>query len=236
MHPALADLLHSSPYTVALTGAGVSTLSGIPDFRGQRGLYQDPGYLRAFDLDLFRVDPTVYYGAFRDLLYGERVYQPNLVHQALASLEAEGNLQAVVTQNIDGLHTAAGSKRVYEVHGSAAVHRCLVCGSTQTPSQVRGQIQNGRLPPLCACGGVLKPDITFFGEELPREAFEGAFAEAQRCSLLLVLGTSLTVYPVASLPEVVLRRGGTVVIVNAQPTPLDGQAALRLWSLEEAFG
>jgi NAD-dependent deacetylase len=235
MLPALSELLRSSSYTVALTGAGVSTLSGIPDFRGQKGLYQDPRYLQAFDIDLFRADPTVYYGAFRDILYGPRAYEPNLVHTALARLETDGALKAVVTQNIDGLHGAAGSKTVCEIHGSAALHHCLACGSEQTLAQVRDQIQDGQLPPRCFCGGVLKPDITFFGEELPREAFDRAFSEASRCALLLVLGTSLTVYPAASLPELVLRRRGRIVIVNAQPTPLDEQATLRLWSLQEAF-
>ncbi len=235
MHPDLAALLSSSSYCVALTGAGVSTLSGIPDFRGQQGLYRDPKYLQAFDIDLFRRDPSVYYGAFREILYGERDYQPNAVHRALAALEAEGRLRAVITQNIDGLHQRAGSATVREVHGSAAWHRCQRCGTAYSLDEVRGQIHQGIAVPLCSCKGVLKPEITFFGEALP-PAFDAAFGDAQRADLMLVLGTSLTVQPAASLPSIVLQNGGRVAIVNAQPTPLDHRAALRLWSLEDAFG
>jgi NAD-dependent deacetylase len=235
MNSQLAELLSASRFAVALTGAGVSTLSGIPDFRGRRGLYQDPRYLQAFDIDLFRRDPTVYYGAFGPILYGERVFEPNVVHRALAALEPNP-LKSVVTQNVDGLHQKAGSKRVHEVHGTAATHRCLTCGAVESLETTRGKVLNGEIPPLCSCGGVLKPDITFFGEALPQEAFEGANADAGRADLFLVLGTSLTVQPAASLPEVALRRGAKLVVINAQPTPLDDYAVLRMESLEGAFG
>lgn len=235
MNSQLAKMLEISRFAVALTGAGVSTLSGIPDFRGQQGLYQDPRYLQAFDIDLFRHDPTVYYRAFAPILYGERYYEPNLVHSALAALEPSP-LRSVVTQNVDGLHQKAGSKRVHEVHGTAATHRCTTCGEVQTLEQVRTQILAGELPPHCACGGVMKPDITFFGEVLPEAAFGAALYDTSQADLFLVLGTSLTVQPAASLPEIALGHGAKLVIVNAQPTLLDDRATLRLWSLEEAFG
>lgn len=176
----------------------------------------------------------MYYRAFGPILYGERSYEPNLVHQTLASLEP-ATLRSVITQNVDGLHQKAGSNRVHEVHGSASVHRCRTCGASQTLDDIRHRVLGGELPPRCPCGGVVKPDITFFGEALPQAAFEAAFADASGADLFLVLGTSLTVQPAASLPEVALRRGAKLVIINAQPTPLDEYAALRLWSLEEAF-
>jgi NAD-dependent deacetylase len=234
MDPQLTKLLEASRSAVALTGAGVSTLSGIPDFRGQGGLYQDPRYLQAFDIDLFDRDPTVYYRAFGPILYGEGSYEPNPVHRALAALEP-ATLRSVITQNVDGLHQKAGSKRVHEVHGSAAVHRCRTCGAAQTLDEVRQRVLGGELPPRCPCGGVLKPDITFFGEALPQGAFEAALHDTSQADLFLVLGTSLKVYPAASLPEMAVARRVPLVIINAQPTPLDEYAALRLWSLEEAF-
>ncbi len=234
MNPQLVQMLETSRFAVTLTGAGVSTLSGIPDFRGKGGLYQDQRYLQAFDIDLFRRDPTVYYGAFGPILYGEHVFEPNLVHLALAGWEPNP-LRSVITQNVDGLHQKAGSKRVHEVHGTAAIHRCTVCGAVQDLDEIRHQMLGGERVPRCPCGGVMKPDITFFGEALPQAAFEAAFSDTSQADLFLVLGTSLTVYPAASLPEIALRNGAKLVIVNAQPTPLDDHAALRLWSLEEAF-
>jgi NAD-dependent deacetylase len=140
-----------------------------------------------------------------------------------------------VTQNVDYLHQRAGSRRVVEVHGSPAVHRCLACGAQETYEVIRGRLRSGEVVPRCGCGGVFKPDITFFGEGLPARAWEEAEALVSRADLLLVLGTSLTVYPAADLPELCIRSGGRAVLVNDQPTPLDGRMWKRFGDLEAAF-
>lgn len=235
MRAELEALVQGAAHAVAFTGAGVSTLSGLPAFRGPKGLYNDPDYARMFDIDLFLRDPTFYYTKGRHLLYGDLDPSASLVHRALAEWEARGWLRAVITQNIDLLHQKAGSRRVIEVHGTPDPHVCLACGREEPFDAVRHRVQAGDLPPRCACGGVLKPRITFFGEALPAQAWMEAVAEAQDCDLMLVLGTSLTVYPAASLPRMALRNGARLVIVNDQPTDLDAAATLRLWDLEEAF-
>lgn len=233
----LAALVNEARHLVAFTGAGVSTLSGLPDFRGRTGLYQNPDNQRIFDLDVFLADPTVFYRSFCGALYTRPDLSASLIHQTLARWEAEGRLKAVITQNIDALHQKAGSRRVIEVHGSPEDHTCLGCGAGAVFDEVAAQVLAGTIPPRCqACGGVLKPDITFFGEALPEQAWAEAEAEASRADLMLVLGTSLTVHPAARLPLYTLRAGGRLVIVNDQPTDLDGRAALRLWDLEAAFG
>lgn len=218
---------------VALTGAGISTLAGIPDFRGPKGLYRQPGAERIFDIDWFRRDPSIYYEGCRELIYGLDHYTPGPVHTVLARLEAAGRLQAVITQNIDMLHQKAGSRHVIEVHGSPLHHHCIGCGREATFAEVCALLQQERVARCSACGAAYKPDITFFGEALPEAALEAAVAQARRADLMLVLGTSLTVFPAAALPEETLRAGGQLVIVNAQPTPLDHRARLRLSDLAD---
>ena len=231
----LATIVHEAKYLVAFTGAGVSTLSGIPDFRGKSGLYNNPDYHRIFDLDLFLEDPSFYYRACQKLFYEAHDVRSSLVHNVLATLEAEGKLKAIITQNIDRLHQQAGSKRVIEVHGSPEVHRCLVCGVRYSFDEIQARVLAGEIPPRCGCSGVIKPEITFFGEELPQGAIDAAYAEAAQADVMLVLGTSLTVYPAAWIPQRCRARGGQIVIVNDQATDQDNMAALRLWSLEQAF-
>jgi len=217
----------------AMTGAGVSTLCGIPDFRGPQGLYRQKDAERIFDIDWFDRDPSIYYRGCRDLVYGLNRFKPGPVHLALKRLEDCGRLDGIITQNIDMLHQKAGSSNVYEVHGSPIMHRCRRCGDRKTFDEIEAMIAEGggleRLGdpfvPRCACGGPYKPDITFFGESLPEEAFMRAQELAVRADVMLVLGTSLTVYPAAGLPRLTLRNGGRVFIVNAQPTPLDDAAA-----------
>ena len=163
----------------AMTGAGVSTLCGIPDFRGPQGLYRNPDAERIFDIDWFDRDPAVYYRGCRELVYGLGDYVPGPVHRALKLLEDAGRLQGIITQNIDMLHQKAGSSNVYEVHGSPILHHCRRCGAERTFGAIRAMIDaNGGLErlgapyvPRCACGGAFKPDITFFGESLPETAF-----------------------------------------------------------------
>ena len=219
----------------AMTGAGVSTLCGIPDFRGPQGLYRNPDAERIFDIDWFDRDPAVYYRGCRELVYGLGDYVPGPVHRALKLLEDAGRLQGIITQNIDMLHQKAGSSNVYEVHGSPILHHCRRCGAERTFGAIRAMIDaNGGLErlgapyvPRCACGGAFKPDITFFGESLPEEAFMRSQELAMKADVMLVLGTSLTVYPAAGLPQITLRAGGKVFIVNGQPTPMDDAAEAR---------
>lgn len=233
----LHNAIRQARHCVALTGAGVSTLSGIPDFRGKGGLYSrtDLDAERLFDIDAFRRDSSYYYKHARHFIYDLAAREPSLVHLALARLEAEGQLKAVITQNIDLLHQKAGSTGVLELHGSPSLHHCLDCGRAEGFDQVVARLQTTTTPHCTACGGPLKPDIVFFGEQLPQAVLAEANSHAQRADLMLVLGTSLTVYPAALLPETTLRAGGRLIIVNADPTPLDARADLVLRDLAEAF-
>ncbi len=233
----LVEMIRGSQCAAAFTGAGVSTLCGIPDFRGPQGLYRLPGAERMFDIDCFRADPSLYYRGSRELVYGTRDIRPGPVHHALARLEGAGLLGGVITQNIDMLHQKAGSTVVFEVHGSGATHRCIGCGRTRTFDEICAMLESapddGFVPTCDGCGGAYKPDITFFGEPLPRDALEGAVDLAERVDLMLVLGSSLTVQPAASIPLETVRNGGRLVIVNAQPTPLDRLAVLKFADLSE---
>ena len=237
----LLDAIEKAGCVAAMTGAGVSTLCGIPDFRGPSGLYRNPDAERIFDIDWFDRDPSVYYRGCRELVYGLGAFRPGPVHAALRRLELAGRLDGIITQNIDMLHQKAGSTNVWEVHGSPIMHHCRRCGRGVSFGEVMTMIdQNGGTSalndgyvPRCACGGPFKPDITFFGEALPEEAFVRSQELAMRADVMLVLGTSLTVFPAAGLPRLTLQRGGKVFIVNAQPTPLDDFAAARYPDLME---
>ena len=241
MKDKVIEAIKSAKCVAALTGAGVSTLSGIPDFRGPQGLYKNPDAERIFDIDWFDRDPSVYYRGCRELVYGLGEFKPGPVHIALKRLEDAGHLDGIITQNIDMLHQKAGSSRVWEVHGSPVVHHCRRCGNAKSFDEIMSMIsENGgaaRLGdpyvPRCPCGGVYKPDITFFGESLPEEAFLRSQELAAKCDVMLVLGTSLTVFPAAGLPRITLQRGGKVFIVNAQPTSLDEYSAGRFPDLAE---
>ena len=220
----------------ALTGAGISTLCGIPDFRGPQGLYKQPDAERIFDIDWFDRDPSIYYKGTSELVYGLKDFTPGPVHKALKHLEDKGILSGIATQNIDMLHQKAGSSNVWEVHGSPLWHHCRRCGRPATFEEVCAMIE-GREPgfvPRCPdCSGPFKPDITFFGESLPEEAFMRAQELAIGADVMLVLGTSLTVFPAAGLPRLTLQCGGKLFIVNAQPTSLDDYAVARYGDLKE---
>jgi NAD-dependent deacetylase len=233
---ALYGRILKARHCVALTGAGVSTLSGIRDFRGKNGLYNDMDAEKMFDIDYFMEDPSYYYRTAGSFIYNIDEKEPSIVHTTLGELEKRGSLKALITQNIDLLHQKGGSKRVIEVHGSPQVHYCLRCAGVRMGfEEAAALVKAGSLPKCPQCGGVLKPAITFFGESLPAAALRDAGTEAQRADLMLVLGTSLTVYPAASLPDYTLRNGGEVVIVNNMPTPLDGRAVQRFDDLGEVF-
>ena len=232
----IIEAIKGAKCVAAMTGAGVSTLCGIPDFRGPKGLYKNPDAERIFDIDWFDRDPSVYYRGCRELVYGLGAFEPGPVHRALKRLEDAGRLDGIITQNIDMLHQKAGSSNVYEVHGSPIMHFCRRCGDAKTFEEIMSMIgANGGVAalgdpyvPRCSCGGAYKPAITFFGEALPEEAFMRSQELAIRADVILVLGTSLTVFPAAGLPRLTLQKGGKVIIVNAQRTSLDDYAFARM--------
>lgn len=263
----LKDWIQSSDNIVFFGGAGVSTESGIPDFRGTNGLYRQGGikvenmtiglgqdgydmgkeaydlgngvtvdpdneesfaYSKSpdftleeiFSLDVFLDYPAAYYTYFRNSHHlGEA--QPNIAHKWLADLEATGKLRAVVTQNIDGLHQAAGSKRVFELHGNETRFFCPECGHTYTLNQIEGQ---SSVVPLCQCGAVIRPDIVFYGEGLAMDTVYGALNAISQAEVLVVAGSSLVVQPAAGLLD--YYEGNKMAIINDQPTPYDARANL----------
>ena len=232
----LFDKIRSSRHCVALTGAGVSTLSGIRDFRGKNGLYNDLDAEKIFDIEYFEKDPSFYYKAAADFIYNIDKKKPSIVHLVLAEMERRNLLKALITQNIDLLHTRAGSDYVIEIHGSPSIHYCLRCAGIRMPfEEAAAIVKAGKLPTCSKCGRVLKPAITFFGESLPSVALGQAVDEAQEADLMLVLGTSLTVFPAASMPQYTLRQGGEIVIVNNMPTPMDNMALHRFDDLAKVF-
>lgn len=225
----MIDAIMNARHVAALTGAGVSTLCGIPDFRGPQGMYANPDAEKMFDVDCFDRDPSTYYRGCHELVYGLGRFKPGPVHFALRRLEELGRLDGIATQNIDMLHQKAGSTVVHEIHGSPRLHHCRFCGAEKTFEEICEMIgAAGGDPgfvPRCKCGGPFKPDITFFGESLPQGAFMKSIELMAGADVLLVLGTSLTVSPANQLPRHTLQAGGKVFIVNAQPTRLDRYAA-----------
>jgi NAD-dependent protein deacetylase/lipoamidase len=225
----LADLIRTSQPCVALTGAGVSTESGIPDFRSPGGLWAQFDPLDYGSIRSFRADPERVWRFYAPRFAGLTDAEPNAAHHALAELERRGLVDAVVTQNIDRLHERAGSREVVEVHGSIRTSSCPRCGAVHHLAEVLGLIRAGGGVPRCPrCGAVLKPDVVFFGELLPEAAIDRATALARTARLMLVVGSSLEVFPVAGLPLETLDQGGRLAIVNRGATPYDAQAAVRL--------
>ena len=229
MSERLAELIRENQPCVALTGAGVSTESGIPDFRSRTGMWAEFDPLEYASLGAFLRDPEKVWRFYVPRFAMLTDAEPNRAHRALAVLEALGLLDAVVTQNIDLLHTRAGSKEVIEVHGSIRTSTCRACGVQYGLEHVLALLAVGEGAPRCAgCGAVVKPDVVFFDELLPPAAIDRAYELAERAGLLLVAGSSLEVYPVAGLPDVTLAAGGKVAVVNRGPTPADGRAAIVL--------
>ncbi|MXR52365.1 NAD-dependent protein deacylase [Halovenus sp. WSH3] len=222
---AVARAISEAESTVAFTGAGISTASGIPDFRSEGGIWDryDPS---EFHYSKFKADPAAFWEKRLELydeIYGEEI-RPNSAHEALAALEEAGHLDTVITQNVDGLHAAAGSS-VIEIHGNGQRVACESCDRTAPLDTAREQIENGTLPPECPdCGGVLKPDVVLFGEQLPRVALQQAKRLARDADVLLAVGSSLTVEPAASLPRIATRKGATLAIVNLEETPVSERA------------
>lgn len=220
----LSEWVREAKSIVALTGAGISTASGIPDFRSAGGLYSDERNVNVFDLDAFRHDPSIFYNFAREFYPQVRDAHPNAAHRALAEWQRHGKHVTVVTQNIDDYHQRAGSAPVYCVHGNHMHSTCQSCGVRAETETLYPVVERGEIP-HCHCGGVYKPDITFFGEMLPEYDWNASVRAMSEADLLLVLGTSLVVYPAASLPG--FRHLNTkLVIINREPTPLDREADL----------
>jgi NAD-dependent deacetylase len=222
-----AELVAAARRGVAFTGAGVSAESGIRTFRGQDGLWRQYDPYEVASIEGFRRDPSVYW---RMASQGWRAFaqaRPNPGHVALAALEEAGHLAGVVTQNTDGLHLTAGTRMLIELHGNGNGVRCLDCGASEPRADVQARLET-ELPPRCrVCGGIhLKPQVVFFGEALPSAAMMDAFRLARECDLMIVVGSSLQVYPAADVPEVARERGAPLVIVNDEPTPLDVAATV----------
>jgi NAD-dependent deacetylase len=210
---------------VVLTGAGVSTESGIPDFRSRAGIWRRYDPMEYATIDAFRRDPAKVWEFYAQRLGVLAEARPNPAHRALAELEQLGLVEAVITQNVDRLHQAAGSQRVIEVHGSIRSASCLDCGHHEEYERV---VELGPVPGCTECGAVLKPDVVMFGEFLPAGAMEEASELARAARLLLVVGSSLEVYPVAALPDESLQAGGRLAIVNRGPTSYDRRADLKI--------
>ena len=234
------ELYERSRRIAVLTGAGVSTLSGIPDFRSSGGLYSkefgNMSVEEILEIGFFRSHPDVFYSWAKDNWYQMDSYEPNIIHRTLSEMERRGRLtEGIFTQNIDNLHQRAGSKKVYELHGSVRFGYCMDCHRQYSYKAMAESVNAGSVPVCQSCGGVIKPDIVFYGESLDSSMLmraENAFSNAD---LAIVLGSSLVVNPAASLPYISARCGHDIVIVNRQKTYIDDYAALRYDDLEDFF-
>jgi NAD-dependent deacetylase len=224
----LAELVRETGPVVVLTGAGISTESGIPDFRSPTGIWARYDPQEYATIDAFRADPEKVWRFYALRFAALTEAQPNAGHIALAELERAGLVRAVVTQNIDLLHERAGSRDVVEVHGSIRTSSCLRCGSQYPLAEVLRLLEADGAPRCAACEGVLKPDVVFFGELLPEAAIDRAYELARSAGLLLVVGSGLEVWPVSLLPDETVRAGGRVAIVNRGPTTFDDRAVVKI--------
>lgn len=220
----LASLIRDRGPAVVLTGAGMSTESGIPDFRSASGIWADVDPFEVASIDAFRRDPLRVWRWYGPRIGGLLEAEPNAGHVALAALERAGHVRAVVTQNIDLLHTRAGSVDVIEVHGSIARFPCLACGGEERLEAVLAQLGTREAPRCTGCAEIVKPGVVMFGELLPPDAMERAERLARETDVLLVVGSSLQVWPVAGLPGDTVRAGGAVAILNLDETPCDALA------------
>jgi NAD-dependent deacetylase len=226
----LARLVREAGSVVALTGAGISVPSGIPDFRSPgTGLWENVDPMAVAHIDAWREDPERFWHFYGNRFQTLEGKEPNGAHVALAELERRGHLDAVVTQNIDMLHRRAGTRELIEVHGTIESSSCLACGDRYPLAEVRGRLADDALSvPHCDCGQPLKPDVVLFGEWLPEDAIERAYALAAGADVLLCVGTSLEVHPIAQLPGITRGHGGAVAVVTQGPTPWDGRATVKL--------
>ncbi len=221
-----AALLREARNGIALTGAGVSTPSGIPDFRSpESGLWKRYNPMEVASLRAFRYNPERFYAWLREIASGIRAAQPNPAHYALAALQQAGYIHTIITQNVDALHQRAGVRRVLEVHGTLETLTCTRCyHKFHAADYIEDYLENGNIPRCPDCGGVLKPDVILFEEQLPFLVWNQAQEAARTCDLILVAGSSLTVMPVAGLPVQALNNNARMIIINKAPTYIDVRA------------
>jgi NAD-dependent deacetylase len=226
------SLIRKSGNIVALSGAGISTEAGIPDFRGPGGMWEEPGLMDQLSVSGFRNSPETFYRTSVRLFSNIARAEPTPAHRLLVRLEQLNKLKAVITQNIDGLHTAAGSTKVFELHGTYRTGHCPQCGTEFEMAEFYAEIERGNLRvPLCtACAVPIKPDIVLFEDLLPVNAWNGAVQAATTCDLMLIFGSSLMVYPAAELPMIAFENGARLVIVNLGETSYDNMAAVAIKS------
>jgi len=225
---ALAGRLRSARSCVVLTGAGVSTESGIPDFRSPTGIWAEYDPMEYATIEAFHANPEKVWGFYALRYAALTEAEPNDAHRSLAELERRGIVSAVITQNIDMLHERAGSRDVIEVHGSIRECVCVSCGARYPLDEVLRMLDGAAVPRCTACGSVLKPGVVMFGELLDPDAIDRAFRLAREADLLLVVGSTLEVQPVAGLPWETVTAGGDVAIVNLGPTAFDARATLKV--------
>jgi NAD-dependent deacetylase len=221
-----ANLLRAAKKAIALTGAGHSTPSGIPDFRSpESGMWEKVNPMEVATIYNFVQKPEAFYNWIRPMAKTMREAKPNPAHVALAQMEAAGYLKAIITQNIDMLHTRAGSREVYEVHGNMREATCIQCYKEyEAEPYIDRLIESGEVPRCPACGGTLKPNVILFGEQLPARVLLAAERAARTCDVMLIAGSSLVVTPAAELPQLALSGGARLILVNYEATYVDRQA------------
>ena len=226
----LAGLVREAGSVVALTGAGISVPSGIPDFRSPgSGLWENVDPMEVAHIDAWRADPERFWHFYGNRFQTLEDKEPNAAHRALVELERRGRLDAVITQNIDMLHRKAGTRELVEVHGTIEHSSCLSCGARYPLGDVRDRLaRDVDGVPRCDCGEPLKPDVVLFGEWLPAEALDRAYALAAGADVVLCVGSSLEVHPIAQLPGITRANGGEVAVITQGPTPWDERAAVKL--------
>lgn len=215
------EMIRAARRVVGLTGAGISVASGVPDFRSKGGLWERFDPMDYAHIDSFRADPERVWKMLKELREMVQGAAPNPAHKAMAELERLGKMEAIITQNVDNLHQQAGSGRVIEFHGNGSTLKCIDCGG-RIP---RAEADMSSLPPLCECGGPLKPGVIFFGEMIPQEALMGASTSVRTADLLLVVGTSATVAPASHIPAAARQNGARILEVNKEPTNLTKSVA-----------
>jgi NAD-dependent deacetylase len=221
-----ARLIVEAEYVVSVTGAGHSTPSGIPDFRSpESGLWTSSNPMEVASIFGFRQRPEIFFEWVRPMVKTLLMAKPNPAHKALADLEAMGHMKAVITQNIDGLHQQAGSQRVLELHGHIREATCIRCYQTAPSDEFLSDfVEDGQIPRCSSCGGIMKPNVILFGEQLPISVLNAAWREVRACDLVLVAGSSLRVAPACELPMTAVMHGAKAIVVNYQPTDLDTMA------------
>jgi NAD-dependent deacetylase len=235
----LINLIKTSSQTTVLTGAGISTLSGIKDFRSSNGMYSKKykhlNVEEILNYEFFFSNPEIFYSWAKDNWYDMEKYEPNIVHNTLTKLQNLNLVGDIFTQNIDMLHTKANSKNIYEVHGSIKDHYCTKCNRTYSYEEIAPIVKKGQVPRCKVCNGLIKPKIVFYGESLDYGILERAYKSFSKSDLAIVLGSSLVVQPAASFIMYTINNGGKTVIVNKDPTSFDMYATLRFTDLKSTF-